>query len=211
MSKRIDLTGQKFGRLTVVEYSHTKDGVAYWRCLCDCGNASIVRGPSLREGNTQSCGCLQKEKRFQFKHGQSYTRIYRIWQGMIHRCYDKNSINFRNYGGRGITVCDEWKNNFQAFHDWAMANGYCEDLSIDRIDVNGTYCPENCRWATTEEQSNNRTNNHLLTYNDRTMTIKEWSKETGLSYHCIARRINRLGWDAERTLTTPEKFHKKEK
>ena len=213
MPPRIDLTGQKFGRLTVTGYSHTTNRKSFWRCVCECGNTTIVYGESLKKGHTQSCGCLQREitRRRVLKHGQRHSRLYRIWCDMKTRCYSPNRKIFKYYGGRGIIVCDEWKNDFQTFYDWATANGYHDDLTIDRIDVNGNYCPENCRWITMKEQCNNRTSNHLLTYNGRTMTIAEWSEETNISSRTIEQRLNRHGWSVDRALTTPVRPLKKEK
>lgn len=160
MSKLIDLTGQRFGRLTVIEKAPSKSGCtnAVWLCKCDCGNIISVRSPSLRKGESQSCGCLRSEywKSKMTKHGKSHTRIAHIWYEMKERCFCVTNPSYEYYGGRGITICDEWRNSFEAFYEWAMANGYRDDLTIDRVNNDGNYEPQNCRWATRKEQNGNR-------------------------------------------------------
>lgn len=158
----IDLTGQRFGRLTVIgRAENDQRGLARWLCKCDCGNEKVIRGDHLRKGCIQSCGCWQREIERESglktrTHGMTKTRPYRIWIHMRSRCYDKKCHAYNRYGGRGITVCEEWRNDFQAFYDWAISHGYSDDLSIDRIDNDKGYSPDNCRWATAKEQNKNR-------------------------------------------------------
>lgn len=154
MPNLIDLTGKRFGRLTVIEYL----GKGRWLCACECGNRKAVSGPHLRSGATKSCGCLHSDqlKRSLTKHGGSKTRLYRIWLGMRKRCSNENCRAYERYGARGIKVCEEWSESFEAFRAWSLANGYADDLSIDRIDNDCGYSPDNCRWATAMTQTHNR-------------------------------------------------------
>lgn len=201
-----DIVGKKFGKLTVLELHHKEqlylsDGIKngfkyFYLCQCDCGNQIVVASNHFKYGHTNSCGCITN------KHNLSESRIFKLYSGIKQRCYNPKCPNFKNYGKRNITICDEWLHNFIAFYDWAIANGYNDTLTIDRIDVNGNYCPDNCRWVNMKTQQNNRTNNHLLTYNGVTHTINEWSEILGINRQTIKSRLH-YGWSVEKTLTTP--------
>lgn len=200
----IDLTGKRFGRLVaVMPYDKVKDQIR-WECVCDCGKKTIVYGSFLRNGSTRSCGCLLTDfNKSMKKHGSEPKRLYRIWAGMRSRCYDKNNKDFNRYGGRGITVCQEWQ-DFMLFREWAFSNGYKEDLSIDRIDNTGPYCPQNCRWSTAKVQANNRTNNHKVSYRGETKNISEWADQFGLDMYRLYAAIRR-GRTIEEVLRKEEK------
>lgn len=210
MSKFIDLTNKKFGRLTVIKrVENAKDGHAQWLCKCECGNYKIICGRSLQKGVTLSCGCLISEitTKRNTKHNLYNSRIYSIYKDMKKRCYNKNNKSYENYGGRGIKICDEWlnkENGFINFYNWAINNGYKVDLTIDRINVNGNYEPSNCKWATIKEQANNRRSNHLITYNGETHNITQWAEILNISYGALKNRI-RNGWDIEKAFNTPQK------
>ncbi len=204
--KRIDLTGQRFGRLVVVRYAGRSRGKKnLWLCKCDCGNEKVVAVDKLHSGNTKSCGCLQREvhRKCRTTHGKSDTKLYLVWREMITRTENQNAERYGIYGGRGISICGEWHNNFQLFYDWAIQNGYKEGLTIDRIDVNGNYEPDNCRWITPYEQSRNLRKNVRITYSGKTMILKDWAKEIGIDYHTLWQRIRKSGWTVEEAFETP--------
>lgn len=177
---------------------------AIWLCICICGNFKLVVTTDLKTGHVKSCGCrslrmLQernKNNQYGKKHGLSHDRIYNIYANMIQRCTNSKVNRFKNYGGRGIKVCDEWLENFMNFYNWAIENGYEEQLTIERIDVNGNYEPNNCTWITNKEQQNNRTNNVNITINGETLNMRQWSKATGVNEKTIEKRI-RMGWQGE--------------
>lgn len=194
-----DLSGEKYGRWTVLEVAGRNDkGNILYKCRCDCGKEKIVSSTSLRDGSSKSCGCLQKEKSKEnllrynsserYKqpshttHGMRHTRLYRVWCGMKKRCNCTNYEHFDRYGGRNIRVCEEWSNDFQKFADWALKSGYKDDLSIDRIDVEGNYTPENCRWATIKMQARNKENTLLYEHEGVTKPFIEWCENYGVPY-----------------------------
>lgn len=203
-SGRLDLSGKRFGRLLVQGYSHTnKHKNAIWECLCDCGGKKFLRSAVLINGHTQSCGCIQKDillKR-NLIHGFSGTRIYETWLDMKRRCFDAKRNQFKDWGGRGITVCPEWM-TFSPFAKWAMGNGYRDDLTIERKDNDGNYCPENCEFIPKEEQSKNRRNLHLVEYKGKVKMISDWARDFGIKQNTITDRLKR-GWAIERALQTP--------
>lgn len=194
MSRIVDVIGKKFGKLLVLEECKERDknGGKIYKCKCDCGNISYVRrGNLIAKNGTKSCGCSHVGHS---KHGKTNTRLYNIWLGMKNRCCNPNSTSYKNWGGRGILVCKEWKESFETFYDWAINNGYRDNLSIDRIDNDGNYEPSNCRWATRKEQANNTRNNVYLTYNGKTQTMTQWADEFGVSHETIRRKRDLGRW-----------------
>lgn len=199
-----DLTGKRYGRLTVIKRVYKEgDKKTYWMCKCDCGNETVVLASNLKRGHTTSCGCLKIErtKETNSTHGLSRTRIYHIYKNMKDRTTNDHNIGYKNYGGRSIKICDEWLNDFEKFYNWSMENGYKDGLTIDRINVNGNYEPSNCRWVTMKVQSNNRRNNHNITYNGETHTLSQWSERLGINCSTLSDRINRDHWPIERAFT----------
>ena len=201
-----DLTGQKFGRLTVIRRDGSdKFGKPMWLCECDCGSITSVGSRLLIIGRVRSCGCLRIETTTANRstHGLSKTKTHNEWCGMKQRCYNPKSKRYEHYGGRGIQVCDSWKNDFTKFHnDVAKLPHFNEPgYTLDRINNDGDYEPMNVRWANDVIQQNNKRTNHRLTYNGETHTIAEWARLTDIPYDRIRHRLNR-GWSVERTLGT---------
>lgn len=212
MSKFIDLTGNRYDMLYVVRrVENSNDGYVQYLCLCDCGNEKIVKANNLSNGNTHSCGCLKKKimAEKQFKHGATggrhgkQDRLYTIWCGMNSRCYSPSATEYENYGGRGITVCNEWRNDFLVFREWALKNGYTQTLTIDRIDNDGNYEPSNCRWIALKDQMNNKRNNHIIEYAGQSKTITEWAEQLGIHRKTLSDRINRYHWPINKALSLP--------
>ena len=199
--------GKKYGMLTIMSYSHRKsyhyfrkngkeriDYLYFYKCKCDCGKEKIISINSILNSHTKSCGCLHTKK--VLKHGESNSKLYFIWRGMKERCFNIKNKRYKIYGGRGIKVCDEWidkENGSTNFINWALNNGYQEKLSIDRIDVNGNYCPENCRWVTMKEQANNTRVNIYKEYNGVIKTLSEWSDYIGVKYKTFWAYVKKRG------------------
>ena len=207
-----DIAGQKFNRLTAIKYvGRTSSNHALWLFRCDCGTEKVIEESSVTKKNstTKSCGCLNNEVRKSGnngrKHGMAGTRINRIWKAMRNRCNNPSDKYYHCYGGKGIKVCSEWdnKDGFAPFYEWAMANGYAENLTIDRIDSDKGYSPDNCRWATYTEQARNKKNFPKIEYNGESHTIREWADIIGISKSTLIQRLNRQHWSVEDALTRP--------
>ena len=200
-----DLTGEIFGRLTVVRLldKRSKHNSIYWECVCDCGKVIEVMGRSLKSGHTKSCGCYRSDLlvKENFKHGMSRDPLNSVFSRMKDRCYNEKDLAYHNYGARGIYIGEEWLLDRSSFFTWAFNNGYTVGLEIDRIDNNGPYSPENCRWVTCKQNSRNKRNNHFLTFEGKIQTIAEWADEMELKYSTVAARIRR-GYSIEKVLST---------
>lgn len=213
MSAFKDLTGKRFGKLEVISFAYS-DGACYWNCKCDCGKTTIVRGTNLRAGYTKSCGCgsleqalknIDKSRKLNTKHGCSNKeKLYHIWKGMKARCYNPHNKRYKNYGGRGITVCDDWEKDYVNFKNWALNNGYNDNLTIDRIDNNGDYSPENCRWVDAKIQANNTTRNIYIKYKGKIQSLSLWADTFGITYSCMKHRYDR-GWSMEKIEKTEQR------
>lgn len=210
MPKQIDESGKRFNRLVVIEcvgkkyYSGKPRRI--WLCQCDCGNTLITPITPLKLGRTKSCGCMNSEnRRLNYrKHGMSSSRVFHIWANMLDRCNNPNSPRYQDYGGRGITVCDEWidENGSTNFINWALSNGYSNNLTLDRIDNDKGYSPQNCRWVDNRTQQRNKRTNRLIDYQNETHCLKEWSEILNIKYTTLQTRL-RNGWSVEKAFQTP--------
>lgn len=200
--KGMNLEGQVFGRLTVESYSHSNNG-KFWVCQCECGNKAVVSTSHLRaQGEKQGCGCMAKEaaaktgKKYGPErkiHGMNKTKLKTCYDNMIKRCYTKTAHRYERYGGRGIKVCDEWRNSRARFYQWAITSGYRDGLSIERDDVDGDYCPENCRWVPVEQQQANTSRNIFFEIDGEKLHLAEICRRRNVKYSIVFKRIKR-GW-----------------
>ena len=210
MSKLIDLTGKKFNQLTVIRRAkNARPGIVQWECICDCGNKTIVRGSNLKNGSVKSCGCLTHVSHNR-THGMSKTALYRKWWSMLRRCDDPKSQAYKYYGARGIKVCKEW-HDFETFKKWVDTTRTSEDLTLERKDVNGDYCPKNCIWISMSEQANNRRSCVIIEYNGETHHLTDWCKKLGLNYKLVHNRMHKLGWSFDKAIHTPVDASKRNK
>lgn len=195
-----DLSARKFGRWTVVCFSH-RDTRTYWVCKCECGNTKTIVGYALLNGDSKSCGCLKREVsgKASITHGLRRHPLYRVWANMKNRCYNTASERYLDWGGRGICVCDEWL-EFSVFHAWGVSNGYKKGLTIERIDNDGNYCPSNCRWATLTEQANNKRNTLKVVYKGVLQPLAPLAVGSGDK---VWQRISKYDWSVDRAIDTP--------
>ena len=203
MGKFIDLTGKTIENWNVLSYL----GNRRWLCRCSCGKEKSVHSDNLLQGKSKSCGCLKNKDKI--THHQSNSKLYNVWRGIKTRCYNTNSEKYFMYGGRGISMCDEWKDDFDSFFQWAKSAGYDEQASygvctIDRINTNGNYEPNNCRWVDSKIQANNTRKNRIITYQNQTHTLSEWVRIFNLPYSTVSCRLHR-GWNIIDALTIPKK------
>jgi hypothetical protein len=207
MSKRIDISGIRYGRLVVSQYHGMRLQRPHWECICDCGKITVVYGQHLKNGMTKSCGCYHRDQTSLAKreHGRSRSKIHWIWVAMKQRCSNPANKGYPDYGGRGITVCQRWMKFENFLSDMGdRPNGY----SLDRIDNNKGYSKENCRWASVQLQSRNKRSSKLITFNNETLSESEWARKLGLSRGCVIAR-RKKGMTAEQALTTPIRYQSK--
>lgn len=191
MSRFIDITGQKYNKLTVLSFHDIVNKKARWLCRCECGNEKILYAKDVKNGNTKSCGCLLHQKKYDEETRKKITRLQHIYYHIKQRCYDKNRVAYKYYGERGIKMCDEWLENTHNFINWAFENGYKDELTIERINVNGDYEPNNCKWITLREQGYNKTNSRLYTINGETKCLSQWCNYYHIDYFVVRGRLRR--------------------
>lgn len=218
MAIATDIIGKRFGKLTVLRRGENNSrGEARWVCKCDCGRETLVITNNLNCGNTRSCGCTRVEKlnRFSYKHGACHRgkkeRLYLVWRNMVGRCYDESNSEYKRYGARGIEMCEEWKDSYAAFREWAMSTGYNPlakkgECTIERVDNDGNYCPENCIWTNLKRQANNKRNNHYLNVLGKKITTAEASEKYGIPYRRLLKRLN-SGWSDEDAVLTGKRVN----
>lgn len=204
--KRINLVGNRYGRLLVIDKADSLNGHTRWLCKCDCGKECIVHGNSLKTGNTKSCGCYKAEnaKTLYSTVRQNDKRLYAVWNGIKQRCNNPNHKSYKNYGGRGIKMDAEWSNNYEVFYKWAINAGYQRGMEIDRIDNNGNYCESNCRFVHRDVQANNKRNVKIYTINGITKSLPQWCRDFNQDYYLVRQRVIKLGWPLEDALRTPK-------
>lgn len=223
MPNAIEMTGYKIGHITVIRREGSKNGQSTWLCKCSCGKTFVQYGGALRNGKVISCGHIYADKTerqkiahnsiAKTKHGDCSSRLYFVWLDMRRRCDSPNDISYKNYGARGIKVCDEWSSDYVAFKEWAINAGYNPnakrgECTLDRIDPNGDYSPDNCRWVSMNVQSNNRRNSYTITWNGETHTSKEWESITGIPRGTIYTRY-KSGWPIDKIFSKIKYKHKK--
>lgn len=201
-----DLTGLKFGRLTVLKFHERNKSGSRWLCRCDCGNTKVIYRSNLTNGHSTSCGCYQKE--VVTRHDLSKHRLYSIWIDIRKRCFDTKRDSYKNYGGRGITICNEWNSDFMSFYNWAISNGYDEKLTLDRIDNDGDYTPENCRWVTRLVQNNNTRKNVYIEFKGEKLTISQLARRYDLHPKTITYRIEN-GYKGDEIIAKPNAVKRK--
>lgn len=221
MPKFKDLAGMRFGKLVAIERTeNSASGATMWKCKCDCGKEKNIRSGSLLAKRSKSCGCPKfGVENCAYKHGLTNTKILRVYHSMIQRCYNPKDKKYKDYGARGVTVFDEWlgKNGSINFCGWVFENGYKEEplpngrnkWEIERKDVNGNYCPENCCFITNKQQQSNKRNNHYITYNNETLTLSQWAEKLNINCSLLGQRISKLNWSIEKALTTPVRMRAK--
>lgn len=200
-----EFLNKAFGKLFIIEDLGVRKGGRFVLAKCECGTEKSYRLADVKRGASTNCGCVRigKVADRNYKHGLSNHVLHRVWMGMKERCYYEKHEAFHHYGGKGIVVCDEWKDDFMCFYNWAITNGWAKGLTIERDNSNGNYEPNNCRIATQKEQCRNKSNNRILEYNGQSKCITEWAEEMGVKETLIRHRIDRLGWPVDRAIITP--------